>query len=88
MTAAVRTGLISRIYDAVDDLSADDITDSTTLFVNKDDYTDVEVAHTEFNTFTKAHAAPVGFFVEYDDDGFKIDRREIRRWVEQFESEI
>lgn len=83
-----KTDLINSIIEEVEEFGIDNINETTTVFVNKSDYTDVEVADAEFNTFTEAHATMASFFVDFDGDSSTIDRREIRLWIESFDTEI
>lgn len=90
MTATIsKTDLINKIVDALYEFGLDEIKDeSTTVFVNKSDYSDVEIADSEFDTFTKAYATMARFFVDFNGDNNKIDRRQIREWVESFDTEL
>ena len=80
-----KTDLVNKIINRLNDFGIDNIEEgSTTVFVSKPYYYDVEVANSDFNTFTKAHATMAQFFLE---DGI-ISRRSIREWIESFDTEL
>lgn len=57
------------------------INENTTVFVNKEDVSDVEVADSEFNTFAKAHAACASYFVDFNGDDATINIQAIEGFV-------
>ena len=70
------------IADKLEDFGLENITEDTTVFVSKDDASDVEVADSEFNTFTKAYATCASYLIENDGDSVSLDHNAIRNFVE------
>jgi hypothetical protein len=88
-TTISKTDLVNKIIDALNDFDLDSIdTEATTVFVNKRDYSDVEVADSDFESFTESHATMASFFLDYEDGDPRINRRAIREWIESFDTEI
>lgn len=81
-TTISKMDLINSIVDAMEEFGIENIvSDTTTIFVNKVDFSDVEIADTEFNTFTEAHATMASFFLDYNGGDVRIDRRQVRQWL-------
>lgn len=79
--ATSKTELINKIISEIEEFGLANVGDNTTVFVNKSDLSDVEVADSEFNTFTEAHSTCVRFFIDFDGDT-RIKRKQIREWAE------
>lgn len=71
------------IEDKLEDFGLNNITDDTTVCVNKEDLTDVSVFDSEFNTFTKAYATCARYLVDFDGDDVTINRAAIREFVDR-----
>lgn len=70
------------IAEKLEAFGLSDITEDTTVCVNKADHSDVEVFDSEFNTFTEAHATLANFLISRDGDDVELDRQAIRQFVQ------
>lgn len=73
--------VVNGIITALEDFDHFD-PEATTVLVNKNDYSDIEVLNTGVEAFTEAHATCARFF--YDDEQKRIVVREVREWVQSF----
>ncbi len=71
------------IEEKLEEFGLENINDSTTVCVNKDDSTDVSVFDSEFNTFTESYATMASYLVDFDDGEVTINEQAIREFVEQ-----
>lgn len=79
------TNLVGTIENKLEEFGLENINNNTTVCVNKENSEDVSVFDSEFNTFTKAHAAPARWFVEYDDvlETYSVNTDAIERFVSE-----
>ncbi len=79
------TNTVEIIENKLEDFGLENINAATTVLVNKEDKSDVEVLDSDFNTFTKAHATLATYFVEYDDvlETYSINTEAIERFVSE-----
>lgn len=78
---------VQLIIDALDEFGLSNINEDTTVFVNKEDYSDVEVADSEFGAFTKAHATCASYLVDFDNPSGDlpiINVKAVTEFVDQY----
>ena len=72
---------IELIEEKLEDFGLLNINENTTVFVNKEDASDVEVADSEFNTFTRAYTMCASYLVDFDGDDTRINEQAVRDFV-------
>lgn len=75
--------MTTSIVDAIAEFGIANVDEfATTIYINKNDLSDIKIADSEFVAYTEAHATAVSSFINYEDRHIHIDRSRIREWLQ------